>query len=114
MKAVAQYIRTALWSSSDDDGRQFDGRAHDLDPDALKQMTEECIAFLRDNAALIGDMTEDAAHDFWLTRNGHGAGFWDGDWPDGAGEALTAAAKACGPRTLYEGDDGVIYMYNGC
>ena len=22
-----------------------------------------------------------AGHDFWLTRNGHGAGFWDGDWP---------------------------------
>lgn len=26
------------------------------------------------------DMTPaQAGHDFWLTRNGHGAGFWDGD-----------------------------------
>lgn len=23
-----------------------------------------------------------AGHDLWLTRNGHGAGFWDGDWRD--------------------------------
>lgn len=23
---------------------------------------------------------ERIGHDFWLTRNGHGAGFWDGDW----------------------------------
>jgi|TARA_R110000744_G_scaffold366338_1_gene475354 hypothetical protein len=25
---------------------------------------------------------ERIGHDFWLTRNGHGAGFWDGDWND--------------------------------
>jgi len=33
-----------------------------------------------------------AGHDFWLTRNGHGAGFWDGDWPE-TGDALTEASK---------------------
>jgi hypothetical protein len=27
-----------------------------------------------------GDFAQ-LGHDFWLTRNGHGAGFWDGDWP---------------------------------
>ena len=25
---------------------------------------------------------ERIGHDFWLTRNGHGAGFWDGGWND--------------------------------
>lgn len=49
-------------------------------------------------------------HDFWLTRNGHGAGFWDRGLGD-AGEALT---KACGHGTdfpeinLYVSDDGAI------
>ena len=28
------------------------------------------------------DQCERIGHDFWLTRNGHGAGFWDGDWDD--------------------------------
>jgi hypothetical protein len=26
------------------------------------------------------ELTERAARDFWYTRNGHGCGFWDGDW----------------------------------
>ena len=31
-------------------------------------------------------------HDFWLTRNGHGAGFWDGDYGD-YGDAITQVVK---------------------
>jgi hypothetical protein len=30
---------------------------------------------------------ETIGHDFWLTRNRHGAGFWDGDYKNG--EAIT-------------------------
>jgi hypothetical protein len=33
-------------------------------------------------------------HDFFLTRNGHGAGFWDGDYKNG--EKLTEIAKSFG------------------
>jgi len=42
--------------------------------------------------ALISDLIDadcnastvrDFASDFWLTRNGHGAGFWDGGWDHG-------------------------------
>ncbi len=50
-----------------------------------------------------------AAHDFWLTRCGHGAGFWDGDWPEPAATVLDNAAKAFGNVDLYVGDDGQIY-----
>ena len=50
-----------------------------------------------------------AGHDFWLTRNGHGAGFWDGDWPDRTGHRLSEAAKSYGEYHLYVGDDGKIY-----
>ena len=35
-----------------------------------------------------------AGHDFWLTRNGHGAGFWDRGRKDG--DALTEIAKSFG------------------
>lgn len=36
--------------------------------------------------------------DLYLTAAGHGAGFWDGDWGDEAGDKLTEIAKAmpCG------------------
>ena len=54
-----------------------------------------------------------AAHDFWLTRNGHGAGFWDGDWPDEIGKQLTALSKEFGEQWLYVGDDGLIYLEGG-
>ena len=50
-----------------------------------------------------------AGHDFWLTRNGHGAGFWDGDWREPYGIALDKLAKSFGEVSLYLGDDGRIY-----
>jgi hypothetical protein len=42
---------------------------------------------------------EAAGRDFWFTRQGHGCGFWDGDWRDGeddVGDELTEAADAFG------------------
>lgn len=47
-------------------------------------------------------------HDFWLTRNGHGCGFWDR--PEVYGEDLsqwlTAMAVACGGRDIeFEGQE---------
>jgi hypothetical protein len=47
-------------------------------------------------------------HDFWLTRNGHGAGFWDGDWPEEVGKRLTEASKKYGEVYLYV-QDGKIF-----
>jgi hypothetical protein len=54
---------------------------------------------------------EQIGHDLWLTRNGHGAGFWDrpehyyGPHQD----ALDAAAKAFGSVDVYVGDDGRVH-----
>ena len=49
-------------------------------------------------------------HDLLLTRNHHGAGFWDGDWPKGVGKRLTDAADRLGEVYPYVGDDGLIYI----
>jgi hypothetical protein len=51
-----------------------------------------------------------AGHDFWLTRNGHGAGFWDRGLGE-LGDALTQAAKSFGQCDLYVTDDGAIAIY---
>ena len=45
----------------------------------------------------------------WLTRNGHGAGFWDGDWPEPVASRLTKSAKRFGSFDLYVGDDGKVH-----
>jgi hypothetical protein len=55
-----------------------------------------------------GYTREQAAMDFWLTRNGHGAGFWDHDL-GAIGQRLTANAKAYGEAYLYLGRFGHIY-----
>ena len=50
-----------------------------------------------------------AGHDFWLTRNGHGVGFLDGDWSEKYAEMLSDGAKSYGPFETFLGDDGRIY-----
>ncbi len=106
-----QYIATALWSSTDDSDKPLDAKygVSDLHPTTLIVMRVDCAKFQADHADDISADVEGAGHDFWLTRNGHGAGFWDGDWADDVGERLTRASKAYGEVSLYVGDDGRIY-----
>lgn len=109
-----QYIETALWSSNDestpDGGLPMDRKygIKDLATETRLAMIEDCARFQAENAEDIASDLSQAGHDFWLTRNGHGAGFWDGDWPE-AGERLTKASKAYPEVTLYIGDDKKIY-----
>ncbi len=50
----------------------------DLDEDFLRESVIDCLAFYSlIQCFLSDDNIEQAGHDFWLTRNGHGAGFWD-------------------------------------
>lgn len=112
------YIESALWSSTDtsDDGVtvHLDESDADLAPQTLAAMVADCDRFRAENdidaacaAAECND--EQAGHDFWLTRAGHGAGFWDGDWPEPYASELDKASKAFGLFELYIGDDGLIY-----
>lgn len=115
-----QYIDSALWSSTDNadesGGRPLDDNysINDIAPATLARMKRDAAAFLRDNADDIGYGAKDrerAAHDFWLSRNGHGTGFWDNEDVYGVAEArrLHSAAKSFGEYDLYVGDDGMIH-----
>jgi hypothetical protein len=110
------YIEAALWSSNDEStpegGEPLENNygPDDIAPETLKQIYDDCQEFQRENADdLAHGNPQRGGHDFWLTRNGHGAGFWDGDWPDDVGERLTDAAHRYGEVNLYVGDDGKIY-----
>lgn len=82
-----------------------------LDAQARMLMKSQCAQFLagvREVLAHSGLTLEQTGHDFWLTRNGHGSGFWDRGLED-IGEALSEAAKEFGEQYLYVGDDGKLY-----
>jgi hypothetical protein len=116
------YIECALWSSTNEDDEPLDRdySTDDISPDCLASMVSDCKSFQEDNSELLskwydttGETPELAGHDFWLTRNGHGAGFWD-RWADSTpqgkiGRKLTAESKPYGSCDLYVGDDGKIH-----
>lgn len=58
-----------------------------------------------------GDEWDYAAHDFILTRNHHGAGFWDGDWHEPWGSKLTELAHSFGQVDCYvDEDDDLVFI----
>lgn len=105
------YLECLMWSSADEDGESFDIHdLHDLSVPALELVERECSEFESAYWDEIGDRPKHAGHDFALTRNGHGAGFWDGDWPEPMGDILTKACKAYGSCELYLGDDNQLHI----
>ncbi len=112
---LAAYIECALWSSTDNadesGGAPLDDNygPEDIAPETLAEMREDCDDFIASAGKLGADDWSDGqfGHDFWLTRNGHGAGFWDRGYADG--DALTDLARPYGSVDLYVGDDGLIY-----
>jgi hypothetical protein len=114
------YIECALWSSTNDAGEPLDGLGLDLAPETQLQLEADCQGFQSSNAELLakwyaecGESEDRAGHDFWLTRNRHGAGYWDrwnGGTPQGKiGALLTDAAHAYGECDLYVGDNNNVY-----
>lgn len=78
----------------------------ELDQDFYRESMIDCLAFYsRARSYLSDDNLKDAGHDFWLTRNGHGTGFWDrsetyGEFPS---EYLTKVAESFGEvYTVFE------------
>jgi len=107
------YIGAALWSSTDEHGTPLDSLGAELTPDARERMEIDAADFWTSNSLLWEgtDMTdEQAGHDFWLTRNRHGTGFWDRGLGD-IGRGLTARAHAFGEADLYVTDTGDIAHY---
>ena len=117
------YVECALWSTTDEStpagGEPMDANysLNDIDVDTLTRMAEDCARFQAENAADLElydhprwTAAELGGHDLWLTRNGHGCGFWDRDsLPADAGERLTDAAHKLGEFYLSVGDNGKIY-----
>ena len=125
---ILAFLEAALWSSTDDDGEPLDNEHSiaGIDPGSLARLAEDCKRFQASaewQAALAAEddprtalplgygctLEQSAGADFWFTRCGHGAGFWDGDWQEPHAAALDAVSRQFGHIDLYIGDDGKIY-----
>lgn len=113
---IDAYVECALWSSNDrsdeSGGEPLDSNygPEDIAPEALAKMRADCEAFIAAaGGLLVGLDDSQSGHDFWLTRNGHGTGFWDRGL-GALGDQLTKACKAFREVDLSVGDDGLIYL----
>lgn len=124
------YLISTLWSSVDDDGEPLDSNynIHDFTPESIQKAQDDCDAFQKEAGDLLslsyesdhyvsmqshpdcdGKIDSAAGHDFWLTRNSHGTGFWDrGNEP--FWKALSAIAERQGSCDVYVGDAGHLHF----
>ena len=127
MTTTDHALAALLWSETDDNGTPLDTLEASPSVELVCRVDHDLYSFLEKAQAMgfdaeehlavmlhpvcEGDAWNKAAHDFILTRNDHGAGFWDGDWCAPWGDRLTDLARSYGELHCYVGDDGRIHAY---
>lgn len=124
------YMECALWSSADEDENQLDDKhdISDISAELKVRMSQDCAAFIRTVSwetldrfsEVTGRDYASHGHDFWLTRNGHGAGFWDRylevattadrKRAENLGEAISVDARAAGEFNINAYDGRIEQM----
>ena len=119
MAAHNHAIQTLIWSEDLEQGTRLGNDLRDRisqDWDSFREQAE-ALGFdaVEHRSTMIdrsqGDEWDYAAHDFILTRNHHGAGFWDGDWHAPWGEKLTALALSFPQVETYLDDDNILRIF---
>lgn len=112
------YLEAALWTTDPyptigggEWSEHDDWIVDNIAPESLACAIEDCAAFQAENADDLFNLESTDSRngcDFWLTRNRHGAGFWDRGYGD-AGKRLTDSAhiygesNVSGPETEHNG-----------
>jgi len=73
-KMVDSYLETALWTEDFDEQTIFD-----FSPESRATAEKDCRAFATEAEAQEYE-PEKVGHDFWLSRNGYGSGFFDAEY----------------------------------
>ena len=95
---IKGYVDCALWTATNELGEPLDAvySVEHISRDSLDEMRTDCTEFCYANKK---DITN-----FWLTRNGHGTGFWDRGLGE-IGKRLAQNAKIYGPSDPIISDD---------
>jgi hypothetical protein len=108
-QVLAAFLAAAVWSETDainegDEPQPLDAlgfTVDDLTASAVGTATDDVRDFLKANWGDVHGMDPaQVGHDFLLTRNHHGAGFWDRGLGD-VGDRLTDACRPYGSYSLY-------------
>ena len=119
---VRAYVNCAIWcghyyESEDDEREGINAIPMDevyLEDDCAfstwKRAVSDCREFIEASAHITHDWdASQFGHDFYLTRCGHGAGFWDRG-KGAAGKQLTELCRPYDSADLFA-DDGRLYWY---
>lgn len=71
---LTHYLACALWCE------ELEGSKKKIAPSSIEQAKKDIDLFVDKNESLLdksGQSDEQIGHDFWLSRNHHGAGFFD-------------------------------------
>jgi hypothetical protein len=108
------YLACAVWTALDEDGNPAPADA-EIQPEDEAVARAVCLQFVADAGSLLftaepwASDPEQVGHDLWLTRNHHGAGFWDRGAGE-AGEALTVVAHAVGEQDVTYEDGALVWL----
>lgn len=117
-------VSTEEWQATEDHNEGSipgDVGFDDLAPGTLEMIKTACAKFQDENRDDLeeaytkfhsnGNAYDEASagHDFWLTRNHHGVGFWDRGLGE-LGDRLTKASHGYGEVDCYLGDDDLVYV----
>ena len=108
---IAAFFEALFWSEGE---AFYDLICTDLEYGDAEELISDCLGFLSEASTLLAKTSltfESAGHDFLLTRNGHGAGFWDRGLGD-VGDKLTDMAHNYGTIGLELGNNGRVYVHN--
>lgn len=105
---VEAYLEMAIFTSADDQGRPLD-RHYGIENfayEAIRRANKDCREFQESGEELLRQHGDDERNgaDFWLSRNGHGAGFFDRGYGED-GDLLQDLARSMGEVHVYVGDD---------
>lgn len=131
-RELDEYLETAIWSSTDESdesgGEPLDRNfsIDDFTDEAREEARAELDAFEVEMDRVLDALGDDyegsTDHwpvDFWLNRNGHGAGFWDKEdrYGKALAQALDAISKRYGEKHVIivsdpdrDGDDALEFM----
>lgn len=110
-KILSSYLETALWAESGDNDMELNHKTiHDFSKTAIQASKNDINKFIelaqqQAPEELSAYSSEMLGHKIWLSRNGHGSGFFDEN-----NDKLQEIARSLKPAEIYVGEDKQIYI----